>query len=504
MRIGNNLIFLFLIASLIPCFSQTDIRISEIVLEGNTIYSDAELLKVIRSAPGQKFDQHRVNRDAQAISDYYQFQGYYNIRVAPTGFLTDDVPQIVVIFHIEEASEIEIDSLLLSGNSYVSANILRTALPAGPYSLSQLPSLLNRIQTYYNDLGFFFTSTELTGLEADSIGYTALVQIRENLPMQQRNYQFTGNTITRDHTLLKISRLEHYPVLSPEILEKAGDNISRKRYIRHCQIVPLQNDQLLISVIEDRMTSFSGILGYQNTDSDQKRLSGYLNIDLLNLFGTDRSLSLEWQRFMADRSRIWMGYHEAGPLHIPLAADFSLSREEADSTYITSCLSTDIFYYYAFSQYGLHFSRDSYYPGSRLPQLIERTDLFRSGIFWNFDNLDYYFNPTRGMLISLKYYTVFSCIAGKRIIKSASELSSQYLYKLPGRFVSSTKAELRLIENREITEFEYFRLGGIRNLRGFLDDQFSGYQTVYLSQELRYLLDRESRIFLFLDYGYVR
>lgn len=504
MRIGNNLIFLLLISSLIPCFSQTDMRISEIILEGNTIFSDAELLKVISSAPGQEFDQQRVNSDAQAISDYYQLRGFYSIRVIPPELSTEADPGVVVIFQIEEPPEIEIDSLLFSGNNYVSGNLLRAILPAGPYALSQLPSLLNLIIAYYNDQGFFFTSAELIGMDATSTGYIAHVQIREETPMQQRNYLFTGNIITRDRTLLKISRLEHYSILTPAILEKAGDNIARKRYIRNCQIVPLQNDQLLISVTEDRMTSFSGILGYQNTDSEQKRLSGYLNIDLLNLFGTDRSLSLEWQRYTADRSRIWMGYQEAGPLSIPLGADFSLSREEADSTYVTSCLSADIFYYYTFSRYGFHFSRDSYYPGSRRPQLIERTDLIRSGVFWNFDNLDNYFNPTRGMLISLKYFTVFSRIAGQRVIKSASELSTQYLYKLPGRFVSSSKAELKIIENREVTEFEYFRLGGFRNLRGFLDEQFSGYQTVYLSQEMRYLLDRESRIFLFLDYGYVR
>jgi hemolysin activation/secretion protein len=47
-------------------------------------------------------------------------------------------------------------------------------------------------------------------------------------------------------------------------------------------------------------------------------------------------------------------------------------------------------------------------------------------------------------------------------------------------------------------------LGGKGSLRGFNEHRFSGYRIGWSNLELRLLLSRDSRVFLFSDYGYVK
>jgi len=49
---------------------------------------------------------------------------------------------------------------------------------------------------------------------------------------------------------------------------------------------------------------------------------------------------------------------------------------------------------------------------------------------------------------------------------------------------------------------DLFRFGGAESLRGFREDQFRGSQVVWADLEARYLIDRNSYLFLFGAYGF--
>jgi outer membrane protein assembly factor BamA len=83
------------------------------------------------------------------------------------------------------------------------------------------------------------------------------------------------------------------------------------------------------------------------------------------------------------------------------------------------------------------------------------------------------------------------------------ELKWDHYHRIKSRFVLATLLNLHLIENKKLSEFEIFELGGNKNLRGFVENQFSGYQVGWSNLELRYLLNRNSRLYIFTDYGYV-
>jgi outer membrane protein insertion porin family len=47
-----------------------------------------------------------------------------------------------------------------------------------------------------------------------------------------------------------------------------------------------------------------------------------------------------------------------------------------------------------------------------------------------------------------------------------------------------------------------YKLGGIKSLRGYREEEFSGSTIAWTNMEYRFLLDGDSRFFLFMDYGY--
>ena len=143
------------------------------------------------------------------------------------------------------------------------------------------------------------------------------------------------------------------------------------------------------------------------------------------------------------------------------------------------------------------------FPGSRQPKIAEKTSFKKAGIFWEKNITDYYLNPSSGSIFFLKYYYIFNRIENDNISKQAVELSFNHYFGISNNLVVAAGANANVIENKALTAYEVFELGGSQNLRGFNENQFKGYRVFWSNLELRYLLSRNSRAFLFSDYGYM-
>ena len=84
------------------------------------------------------------------------------------------------------------------------------------------------------------------------------------------------------------------------------------------------------------------------------------------------------------------------------------------------------------------------------------------------------------------------------------ELTLKKNLKIADKTVLNGEVNTNFIENKDLSNLEYFYLGGNANLRGFTENQFAGYLLIWSKLELRYLLSRKSRTFLFLDHGFVK
>lgn len=481
---------------------QAELLIGEIDFAGNYFVSDEELSKTVYSANGNIFDQKVLNDDVNRIVKLYSDKGFFNVKVFLPEIQTNDPKKIDITFRILENPKIILENIYLQGNKYISEIKFKENIKTENIDLIQLKQTIREIVEYYSDNTFLFADVKIDSLVSSGDQYSAYLSISEGKPCEINTFKFRGNKTTGNQTLLKISQVEKIKKINPRILAQAEENIRKKLYIKDCHILPLDHRQLLFDIEEDRMTYFSGILGYDNSQEKSNRLSGYLNLDFLNLFGTDRSISLFWQRFSSDRNQIEMMYHESGPFSFPLSADITFFREKVDSTYIKTNVETDIYLYDLINKYGIYFGIDDIFPGSRRPKIVEKNSYRKIGAFWRFNSLDYNLNPKTGTEFYIKYYYIFNQFQNENVRKQAFEFSWIRYKNLLNRLVLSVGLNADVIENKKISDFEFFYLGGNSNLRGFNEDQFYGYRIGWSNLELRYLLSRNSRTFIFLDYGY--
>ncbi len=499
----SKFIFILLILVLSPLYA-VELRVGAVQIEGNAILDDEQILRVLDTKPGANFDQSVVNSDAKKISALYQERGYHNIKVLTPQITPKNPDDIIVLFTVIEEAQVIIDSISVSGNRYISDRVLWQSIPKEEYSFATLENLIKEITHFYASQGFIFTNVSLDHIESVDDRFVAHIIIEEHTPMKAERITFAGNEITRESTLLKLAQLDQYEYLSPQNIRQAEENIRRREYIRDCEIIPIDPNHLHISITEDRMSYISGILGYNESRHSDNKLSGYIDVDFLNLYGTDRSISLNWHRPSALQSSINLHYHESGPYSIPISGDFSLYRKEQDSTYIQTSFDSEIYYYTPNHKYGIYIGLETIYPGSRRPKLLEKTSYRKIGTFWEFDNVHFVLNPTAGNRIFFKYFYIFHQDDEKLNTKQAVETQWQIYRTVLPQIVFYSRLNGKYIENKDLKDFEYYSLGGNQDLRGFMEDQFYGYLTGFANLELRYLLSYSSRAFLFLDYGYVQ
>ncbi len=502
MILSNKLFFLFLIFCCLVKISA-QVVINEIIFRGNENFTAEELRSQIRSHAGEEFDQRTANADVQLLLDFYKQKGFYHIKINSPQIETLKEKKLNLIFKIEVTEEPEINEVYLNGTSYISKKKIRDELIAEKPNLSTLPNYIKAVVDFYADRGFLFAQVQIDSLRIADDMINVHLGINEGKYCGFENYRARGNKVTKERTLLKISRLQSAEKINPDILEIAAENIRRKQYIKECEIFPVDHETLLFEVTEDRMSLISGILGYNDDPEKKQNFTGFFNIDFLNLFGTDRSISFNWESLTADRSYLEFSYHEAGFYRYPFSADITIARTEYDSTYIKNQLEAAVYYYDIFNKYGIFYGQDDIIPGSRKENTIEK-DLFRRiGFFWERNAVDHYLNPRRGTRYDLRYYYIFSQQEEKNITKQALEFGWKYYFPLKTRWVFHTAINGKIIENKSLKEIEYFQLGGNQDLRGFTEEQFSGYRISWTNFELRYLLGKKSRVFLFTDHGFV-
>ena len=485
----------------IPCFAE--LHIGTIRFEGNKSISESKLAATIYSKNGAIYDQQVINDDAKRIADLYKNKGLLHVRVPAPQIITASPENIDVIFLIQEGNEQNIEQIFVQGNRYLSCEKIAADLNLRNIPLSQLSAKMKVLREYYADNSFLFASVKLDSLVQKNAAYLAYLEVAEGSFCEFDEYKFVGNKVTQDETILRISQIENIKKITPAVLQNAAENLRSKDYIKACEIIPLNGKQLLFQIEEDRMSRIAGVLGYDNSQAGKNKFAGYLNVEFLNLSGTDRSLALNWERLVTDQTTVEMAYHESGFRRFPLEADFSLQREEVDSTYIRTQFHTDIYVHNLSNKYGLYISFDEIYPGSRRPRTVESASYRKVGAFWDFSAVNYAKNPTGGYAYYLKYYYIFNKVDHKNVTKQAAELEYEIYHKIRPKLVLAAKINVDVIENKKLNYLEYFALGGYQSLRGFEENQFQGYRLGWTNLELRLLTSRNSRLFLFTDYGYV-
>jgi outer membrane protein insertion porin family len=151
-------------------------------------------------------------------------------------------------------------------------------------------------------------------------------------------------------------------------------------------------------------------------------------------------------------------------------------------------------------------------PGTAGKTYLPNSRKHRVGVIFSLDLLDRRDNPRKGLLYKTEIgyarksnYSTPSFVPEKQKV-SSTDISLDLEHFLPTLNRQTLFAGLHFeglyTDERVIPVSDQFKLGGANSVRGYREEEFFGTQIAWANLEYRFLLDRNSRLFLFADYGY--
>jgi outer membrane protein assembly factor BamA len=499
------LLGLILLCSNLYPAEEPVLYLDKVVITGLKTISPDEIIKSLKLQPGQRYEAALGNEIRDRIQAELETRGFFFAQVSQADIVPAADSRVALQYVVEEGFSGYLQELNFRGNRYFSADKLKQRLNADQLNnirLTDLPRIMNEVMELYAARGYLFVQVGLDSLAFTEKGLAATIGITEGKIFKAENYIFSGNKVTRPRTLLRISGLNLLKTYTPSVLKQAEKNITERPYIKTCRIAPLNDNTLGISVEETSMSRIEGLLGLSSAkDSGQQKLTGYLRLQFLNLWGTDRSLLLDWKSISRQMQQLELSYHESGIDRFPIAGDLTFQRSRLDSSWTSIGGTAKIYYYRLHHRFGADLSSETLYPDIKDSPDIIKSDYFSAGAFWEYSRSENAPGPLLEDKIRLKTGWLAKRTADKTDHIPVTEADALTYKMLTPRIAVSWGVHYREKSDKTLKSYEQYKLGGFSNLRGYLEDYFSSWRTGWINSELSYLLTSDSRIYLLLDNG---
>jgi outer membrane protein assembly factor BamA len=341
----------------------------------------------------------------------------------------------------------------------------------------------------------------------------------------------SGNASTREAFIAREMRLRPGQAWNRRALDRGRDRLLRTGLFRGVgDPYPLVDAggglRVGLLVKEAPANRIEGVFGWNRGDgAEEGFFSGHLDALFRNLGGVGRRAAARWERRGRDAREIRLGYREPWLPLVPAALSIDVARTFRDSTYvrteIAGAVEVPVTSALALSASA---AGETWSPGDRSPQIVPKSRRARVGLGARLDATDYPPNPSRGVNAAL-----FGETATKRVDPIASDAAADtatgvgaagatvrfrerlvraaldLFVPLGGPHLVALRARGEGVSSDEepIPEYELVFLGGARSLRGYDEDRFLGEQVGAVTVEYRFRLGGRSRLFAFVDQGYV-
>lgn len=397
-------------------------------------------------------------------------------------------------------------------------------------NLSELESTHKKIINVYNDNGYPFARVKPDTIRIRSNEIIGAWKLHQGNYTIWDSINLKGNIKVRKQFLIKYLDIKPGEPYSENTYNTISTKISNLNFcneIKPAEIEFIKNKAVVYTYLDKEASNrFDGIIGLQSDkdSNDDLSITGEINLLLNNAFRSGEQLGLNWKKFDSESQDLSIGFMH--PYIISkIGVDFKFKLSKQDSTYLTTKLNTSLrlfqkgsrhiklFYQYQASS----LISTSHLAGvSVLPDYADvKTNL--AGLGFVHSKLDYPFNPKRGWFVD------FTFGAGTHRIKKNRKIPEE-LYNgldLNGTILNAEwKGELNLpLSNRisyriknaggfkasdNLFINDLFKIGGLNTLRGFDEDIFRVSKYSVLTNELRFIPERNTSFYLFTDAAYYK
>ena len=117
---------------------------------GNTLYTDEELLEATSSVEGKSINKSRLETDLIAIGDVYYNDGYIYNNIVPEEFRDDETNEISFNIRIEEKNRAHIENIIITGNEKTKDHVILREIPLEVGDVFSKSKIMEGLNNLYN------------------------------------------------------------------------------------------------------------------------------------------------------------------------------------------------------------------------------------------------------------------------------------------------------------------------------------------------------------------
>jgi outer membrane protein assembly factor BamA len=409
------------------------------------------------------------------------------------------------------------------------AGIRARSFSGKPLKFKKLASAQEKILQVHENNGYPFASTYISQIQMDGPVISGNLHVEDNGPFLIDTFHIKGEARITPVYLEKLTAVETGDVYREDRIRNISNRIRETLFLEEIRPYELEYFEGKVDVYtylkKARANQFNGIVGIlpNNEQTGKLLVTGDLHLSLVNPFGKGEQFYIAWRSLQPlsqelDLSISWPYLFGSS---IGIGVDFALLKQDTSFFSINPVLDLRFFlggtnYFHAFFDY-FSSSLISTWGLENTVVLPPYADVTSSlyGLGIQFNNLDYYFNPLQGWEIRSRLGIGSKKIhrnpaLPEQVYESVRETSTQlkgtadirFFQSLGGRLTLHVASRSGYIMNDDLFANELFRLGGIKTLRGV--DENSIFASFYSlgTIETRFLFERNSSVFLFVDGGY--
>lgn len=211
------------------------VRVRDITVEGNEVFSDKELQAQIKSKTyifilrGGELSREKLDEDVDRVRNYYRDRGYLDAQVGRRIDLSPNQKDAVVVIFVDEGKQYTVDSIRIEGNElFPTDQILENmSLKVGDvFSQDRLRNSQTSLTDLYGKIGFIATNIQIERLfHEDAPLVDVVVRIKEGSAYTVGKLAVRGNRITKDRVIIRQVR-----GMNPgETFDRTGIEVTERR-----------------------------------------------------------------------------------------------------------------------------------------------------------------------------------------------------------------------------------------------------------------------------------
>ena len=380
----------------------------------------------------------------------------------------------------------------------------------------QISSTLKEMQHVLENNGYPFSKVFLNNIDIDGQNLRAHISVQKNEFYKWSEIHIKGDSSISKIFLSNIIRIKPGDKFSQLELNQISKRIKQINFLKeiknHEILFTKDGAELFLYIKSNPISSVNGVIGLQpNPKTNKVDLTGDISLKLLNVLKRGELLEFNWKSMQAQTQSLKGKINYPFIFKTPFGIDAQFNLYKRDTTYIEIKSTLGIQYFLKGGNYlkvfYQNYSSNILSGGNNNPKYVNLGSVKSNnyGLAILRKQVDYIPNPSTGFILNTEvaFGSRKSQISDTSKINISNtyrcELSLEFFVPIAKRHILRLANQTDIYYAPKIFQNEVTRFGGLTTQRGFNEEELFSTAKSLMSIEYRFLVDENSRAFLFYD-----